>query len=163
MTVDVIGNDKITTSHFLLKDIANRTLQNYAVANGLTPASAQNTSLLHFLYKIINTMIVCLITCPKIIFKWNKTLIIPKKLIFEICIMYNPCKSHLLWIGGTEGSVTPEYDSVDKQDHGVESRKTSGLHSGWGLDGVMKKGQMNVNIWAEWWTCLVDIQWNKCT
>ena len=39
-------------------------LQNYAVANDLTPASAQNTSLLHFLYKIINT-IVCLITCPK--------------------------------------------------------------------------------------------------
>ena len=48
------------------------------------------------------------------------------KLIFEICIMYNPCKSHLLWIGGTEGSVTPEYDSVDMWDHGVESRKTSG-------------------------------------
>ena len=64
MTVDVIVNDKITTSHFLLKAIANRTLQNYALANGLTPASAQNTSLLHFLHKIINT-IVCLITCPK--------------------------------------------------------------------------------------------------
>ena len=38
--VDVIGNDKITTSHFLLKATANRTLQNYAVANDLTPASA---------------------------------------------------------------------------------------------------------------------------
>ena len=47
------------------------------------------------------------------------------KLIFEICIMYNPGKSQL-WIGGTEGSVTPEYDSVDMWDHGVESRKTSG-------------------------------------
>ena len=47
------------------------------------------------------------------------------KLIFEICIMYNPCPCHLLWIEGTEGSVTPEYDSVDMRDHGVESRKTS--------------------------------------
>ena len=64
MTVDIIGNDKITTSHFLLKATANRTLQNYAVANDLTPASAQNTSFLHFLHKIINT-IVCLITCSK--------------------------------------------------------------------------------------------------
>ena len=64
MTVDVIGNDKITTSHFLLKATANRTLQNYAVAKDLTPASAQNTSFLHFLYKIINT-IVCLITQDK--------------------------------------------------------------------------------------------------
>ena len=27
MTVDVIGNDKIATSHFLLKATANRTLQ----------------------------------------------------------------------------------------------------------------------------------------
>ena len=52
MTVDVIGNDKITTSHFLLKATANRTLQSYAVANDLTPASAQNTSFLHFLYNI---------------------------------------------------------------------------------------------------------------
>jgi len=42
---------------------------------------------------------------------------------------------------GTEGSVTPEYDSVDMRDHGVESRKTSGLHSGWGLDGV-RRGRM---------------------
>ena len=152
MTVDVIGNDKITTSHFLLKDIAYRTLQNYAMANGLTPASAQNTSLLHFLYKIINT-IVCLITCPKIIFKWNKTLIIPMKLIFEICIMYNQSKSHLLWIRGTEGSVTPEYNSVYVYDHGVESRKTSGLHSGWGLDGIMKSNEREYIGWV------MDLSW----
>ena len=45
------------------------------------------------------------------------------KLIFEIYIIYNPCKSHLLWIGCTEGSVTPEYDSADMWDQGgVESR-----------------------------------------
>ena len=52
------------------------------------------------------------------------------KLIFEICIIYNPGKSHLLGIGGADGSVTPEYDSADMWDQsGVESRKMSGLHS----------------------------------
>ena len=77
------------------------------------------------------------------------------KLIFEICIMYNPCKSHLLWIGGKEGSVTPEYDSVDMWDQGVESRKTSGLHSGWGLDGVMKKGSNE----CEYMGWVMDLSW----
>ena len=42
---------------------------------------------------------------------------------------------------GTDGSVTLEYDSADMWDQsGVESRKTLGLHCGWGLDGVTKKG-----------------------
>ena len=35
MPVDVIGIDKIATSHFLLKAIANRTLQNYVLASGI--------------------------------------------------------------------------------------------------------------------------------
>ena len=63
------------------------------------------------------------------------------KLIFEICIMYNPCKSHLLWFGGTEGSVTPEYDWADQS--GVKSRKTSGRDYIVVEDGV-RRGQMNV-------------------
>ena len=56
-----LGIDKMTTSHFLLKAIAifghcKIIYENYALANGLTPASAHNTSLiLHFLHKIINT------------------------------------------------------------------------------------------------------------
>ena len=32
----VIGIDKIATSHFLLKAIANRTLQNYVLASSIT-------------------------------------------------------------------------------------------------------------------------------
>ena len=69
---------------------------------------------------------------------------------FEICIMNNPCKSHLLWFGGTEGSVTRSLAlrqnmirQIRADQSGVESRKTPGLHdNGWEL--VIKRGQMKV-------------------
>ena len=107
--------------------------QNYAVANGITPASAQNTSHLHFLHKIINT-IVCYRLPNNLsqIFKSNKTLIILMKLIFEICIIYNPCKSHLLW--------GKRYATIWFSRHVRPKWCRKPEHSGWGLDGVMKKG-----------------------
>ena len=74
------------------------------------------------------------------------------KLIFEICIM----QKSLIMNRGTEGSVTPEYDSVDMWDQsGVESRKTSGQHNGWGLDGVMKKGSNE----CEYMGWVMDLSW----
>ena len=167
--LSLIGHCKL--SSFLYKKI----FANYALANGLTLASVQNTSFLHILHKVITktlknnlfllvslvintivcvcvTSLVCLITCPNSqIFKWNKTLIITMK--FEICIM---CKSHLLWFGGTEGSVASEYDSADSCRL-KWCRKPQNVGTTYVVveDGVMKKGSNE----CEYMGWVMDLSW----
>ena len=137
MPVDVISIDKIAMSHFLLKAIANCTLQNYVLASGITFNAGKWTKYVTSAFPIFsftdyhrlpNNVV------PNL--QINETLINPIKLIFEICrecIITRAKVTHYdSWVQGE--ALRQNIIRLTCADHqsGVESRREpSG--SGWGL------------------------------